>query len=160
MLEFPIRLIPGVGIDCAHFGEPRSAHRESLGEFEPFRRGNPEVLVDIYVPSMVTLEYDENDELIYLQIANNLATVLWEDVQLLDEPVDQVQVAMRARGHEPVTVVNVDFYPKLGLRLGVEWTDMGGPSEDREGELVREISLIQEETELEELQRKISEMKL
>lgn len=158
MFEFPIRLIPGVGIDGAHFGEPRSAHRESLGEFDSFRRGNPEVLVDIYVPSMVTLEYDENDNLKYLQIANNQAQVYWEDVQLSDEPVEQVRAAMRARGHEPVTVVNVDFYPKLGLRLGVEWTDLGGPNEDREGELVREISLIKEETELAELQRKIREM--
>ena len=35
---------------------------------------------------------------------------------------------------------------------------MGGPDENREGELVREVSLIQEETELEELQRKIREM--
>lgn len=160
MFEFPIRLRPGVGVDGAHFGEPRSAHRESLGEFESFRRGKLEALVDIYVPSMVTLEYDENDKLSYLQIANNLATVCWEDVQLSDEPVDQVRAAMRALGQEPVTLVNVDFYPKLGLRLGTEWTDVGGPNEDREGELVREISLIQEETELEELQRRAHEMNL
>jgi hypothetical protein len=54
-----------------------------------------------------------------------------------------------------VTVSNVDFYPELGLRLGFSWTDLGGPEEDLEGELVREISLIQEETDLEDLQRRI-----
>jgi hypothetical protein len=54
----------------------------------------------------------------------------------------------------------VDFYPELGLRLGFSWTDLGGPNEDREGELVREISLLKEETELEELQRKLRERSL
>jgi hypothetical protein len=160
MLEFPIRLIPGVGIEAARFGESRDEHRSALGDFEPFIRQPGDTSADIYVPSMVVLEYDENDRLVYLQVADNRATVYWEDIQLSDEPVERVRAAMRARGHEPVTVVDVDFYPKLSLRLGVEWTDLGGPNEDREGDLVREISLIQEETELEGLQRKLREQGL
>jgi hypothetical protein len=109
---------------------------------------------------MVVLEYEESNRLAYIQIANNRATVYWDDIQLSDEPVDRVRAAMRARGHEPVTVVDVDFYPKLGLRLGVEWTDVGSPNEDREGDLVREINLIQEETKLEGLQRMLREQGL
>jgi hypothetical protein len=157
MLEFPIQLIPGVGIDGARFGEPRAEHRSTLGDFEPFVREPGDHSADIYVPSMVVLEYDEQDLLVYIQVYNNQAIVYWDGIQLSDEPVDQVRAAMRSKGHEPVTVVDVDFYPQLGLRLGVSWTDMGGPNEDREGELVREISLIKEETELEELQRQMRE---
>lgn len=149
MLDFPIHLIPGVGIEGARFGESRAAHRAAHGEFEVFARQPGETTADIYVPSMMVLEYDEKDELVYLQVANNEAEVYWDGLQLSDEPVEQVRAAMRARGQEPITRANVDFYPELGLRLGVAWTDLGGPEEDREGELVREISLIDEETVVE-----------
>jgi hypothetical protein len=155
VLDFPIHLIPGVGIEGARFGEARADHRATLGEFEPFARDQGDDSADIYVPSMMVLEYDERDRLCYLQVANNFAEVYWDGLQLSDEPLDQVREAMRSRGHEPVTVSHVDFYPELGLRLGFSWTDLGGPEEDREGELVREISLIEEEQDLEDLQRRI-----
>jgi hypothetical protein len=155
VLEFPIHLIPGVGIPMARFGEDRADHRASLGDFEPFAREPGDDSADIYIPTMMVLEYDERDRLCYLQVANNFAAVYLDGLQLSDEPLDQIREAMRLRGHEPVTVSNVDFYPELGLRLGFSWTDLGGPEEDLEGELVREISLIQEETDLEDLQRRI-----
>jgi hypothetical protein len=160
MLEFPLHLIPGVGIEGARFGEPRAEHRSILGEYELFVREPGDHSADIYIPSMVVLEYDEQDLLTCIQIYNNQATVYWDGIQLSDEPLERVRAAMRSRGHEPVTVVDVDFYPELGLRLGFSWTDLGGPNEDREGELVREISLLKEETELEELQRKLRERSL
>jgi hypothetical protein len=52
---------------------------------------------------------------------------------------------MSALGHEPVTLLGVDFYLEHGLRLGFSWTDPGGPDEDWKVALIWAISFIQEE---------------
>jgi hypothetical protein len=56
MLEFPLHLIPGVGIEGARFGEPRAGHRSILGEYEPFVREPGDHSGDICAPRTGVIE--------------------------------------------------------------------------------------------------------
>jgi hypothetical protein len=141
MIPSSMTIIPRVGFSFARFGEPRSQHRSQLGAFESWKRdlqGTSET--DLYTPSMVSLDYDENDRLKFIEVINDEAEVDFDGVSLLNQPVEQVLAQMSARGHEAVgPVVGIYAYPELGLRMSEDYD----PEVD--GDAFKSVGLLPEE---------------
>lgn len=102
MIASPMTVLPRVGFPFARFGETRSQHRTRLGEFESWNRdlqGTDET--DLYLLSLVSLDYDEHDRLTFIEVINDDAEVLFDGVSLLNRPVAQVLAEMSASATSP-----------------------------------------------------------
>lgn len=143
MLEFPFTVIPRLGFDFVRFGESRAQHRGRLGEdFESWQR-NPDkpAVTDLYKPSLLSLDYDEDDRLKFIEVINDNGQVLYEDVQLLNQPRGQAVNALTALvGRSPVEKGGVYAFPELGIRLRCDYDD------DLSGYAVKGVGLVPEET--------------
>lgn len=128
MVDYPYTVQPLVGFEFARFGEPRSQHRESLGEFQSFQR-NPDSpsMTDLYLDSYMSLDYDEEDRLEFIEIINDEAVVYVEDVQFVKRPIEEIIALMTERGHQVVgPYVGVYSIPDLGIRFGATLDDETG----------------------------------
>lgn len=142
MVEYPYTVQPLVGFEFARFGEPRSQHRESLGEFHSFQRNlDSPRLTDLYLDSYMSLDYDDEDRLEFIEIINDEATVYVEDVQFVHRPIEEIVALMTERGHRVVgPYVGVYSIPDLGIRFG-------STRDDETGRKVTDgISLVPKET--------------
>lgn len=143
MLEFPFTVIPRTGFDFVRFGESRSQHREQLGEeFESWQR-NPDKpnVTDLYKPSLLSLDYDDDDRLKFIEVINDDGEVLYENVRLLNQPQNQVVNDLtRLVGRSPVEKGGVYAFPELGIRL---WCDYDG---NLGSYAVKGVGLVPEET--------------
>ena len=135
-------VLPRVGFPFARLGESRSEHRSRLGEFDSWRRdlqGTNET--DLYLLSLVSLDYDEHDRLTFIEVVDDEAEVHFDGVSLLNRPVAQVLAQMSARGHEPVgPVVGIYAYPELGIRMSEDYDP------DIDGYAFKSVGLVAEET--------------
>jgi hypothetical protein len=126
MVEYPFTVLPLVGFEFARFGEPRSQHRESLGEFDSWRR-DPESskMTDLCLDTLMSLDYDDDDRLDFIEIVNDEAEVYVEDVQFVNRPIDEIIRLMTERGHRIVGPhVGVYAIPELGIRFGATRDDV------------------------------------
>lgn len=141
MVEYPFTVLPLVGFEFARFGEPRDQHREALGEFESWRRSDDVPgLTDLYLDTLVSLDYDADDRLDFIEIVNDEAEVYVEGVQFVGRPIDKVVRLMTERGHRVVgPYVGVWAIPELGIRFGATRGSNGQKVTDG-------ISLVPEET--------------
>lgn len=141
MVAYPFTVLPLVGFEFARFGEVRAAHREALGAFESWRRSEdvPGV-TDLYLDTLVSLDYDEDDRLNFIEIVNDEAEVFVEDVQFVGQPIEEIISLMGERGHRVVgPYVGVYAIPALGIRFGATRDDSGR-------KVTEGISLVPEET--------------
>lgn len=148
MVDFPFTVIPTVGFEFARFGEPRSQHRRDLGPFESWQR-NPESpkQTDLYLDTLMSLDYDDQDQLEYIEIINPEAVVYVEGVQFVNRPLDEVLEAMAQNGHHVVGPhIGTYAYPELGIRFGAR------PDDETGDEIIEGCGLVQKET-LPDLQR-------
>jgi hypothetical protein len=150
MVAYPFTVIPLVGFEFARFGESRAEHRTELGPFESWQR-DPESakVTDLYLDTLMSLDYDDDDRLEFIEIINDEAEVYVEDVQFVNRPVEEISRLMADRGHEVVgPYVGVYAIPSLGIRFTTT-------RDDETGRKVTEgISLVPKETIPELLERR------
>jgi hypothetical protein len=143
VLEFPFTVIPRVGFSLVRFGEPRSQHREHLGEeFESWQR-NPDnpAMTDLYKPSLLSLDYDDDDRLKFIEVINDGGQIVYEGIELLNQPEQRVIASLTALvGRHPVEKGGVYAFPELGIRL---WCNYDG---ELGGYAVKGVGLVPEET--------------
>jgi hypothetical protein len=135
-------IIPKTGFAFARFGETRSEHRSRLGEYEAWRRDlTATVDTDLYLPSLVSLDYDDADRLDYIEVMNDEIDVLYEGVPLLNQPEEQVIAALTALiGHAPIKSAGIYAVPELGMRMRCDYDS------ELDDYTVKNIGLIPEET--------------
>ncbi|MEU7170490.1 hypothetical protein ABZ949_03240 [Micromonospora tulbaghiae] len=92
-----LKVLPGVGLDRARFGESRSSHRERLGSYKAFERVPGTGLTDIYADGMIMLSYDELDRLVFIEIGGETAVSLG-GTQLTGRPLTAVLEELTQRG--------------------------------------------------------------
>lgn len=143
MAEFPFHIIPRGGFSFARFGEPRSQHRQELGEFEAWQRDPDQPKdTDLYLDTLMSLDYDDQDRLNYIEVINDEGEIFLEDLPILEAPLDEVLQGLSSRGFEAIgPVVGMYAVPELGLRFGTRFDD------EREVEVVEGIGLVPEETQ-------------
>lgn len=142
-IDYPYTVLPLVGFEFARFGEPRSRHRATLGAFESFQRDpDSPVLTDLYLDSLMSLDYDEHDRLEFIEILSNAAAVVHVDgVQFANRPFEEVIGLMTERGHRVVGPYGGTYaIPALGIRFGPTWDD------ETDREVTDGISLVPKET--------------
>jgi hypothetical protein len=81
-------IVPGVGVDGAHFDEMRAVHHARLGSRTSFERVPGSGVVDAYFDVTLMLSYDNEDRLREIEIGG--ADVFLAGVQLLDRPLGEV----------------------------------------------------------------------
>jgi hypothetical protein len=142
MVDFPFTVIPTVGFEFARFGEPRSQHRRELGAFRSWQR-DPESSkqTDLYLDTLMSLDYDNQDQLEYIEIINPEAVVYVEGVDFVNRPLDEVLEAMARNGnHVAGPHVGTYAYPELGIRFGVR------PDDETGDEIIEGCGLVEKET--------------
>ncbi|THV30124.1 hypothetical protein [Glycomyces paridis] len=142
MLEFPLSVLPRLGLEGARFGEHRAEHRGLFGEFESWPSESHSGLTDLYTASLVSFEYDADDRLVFIEINNDEGDVRLGGVRLLNRPLEEVLENMRGLGHELAGPYGgVYAYPELGMRIAT-----GYDPEVCEGATTKFIGLLPEET--------------
>ncbi|MEU5155492.1 hypothetical protein [Glycomyces sp. NPDC021274] len=142
MITSPMTIIPKTGFAFARFGETRSEHRSRLGEYEAWQRDLTATAdTDLYLPTLVSLDYDDTDRLNFIEVMNDEIEVLYEGVPLLNQPEQQAIAALTdLTGLPPLKSAGMYAVPELGMRLRCDY----------DGELddytVKNIGLMPEET--------------
>jgi hypothetical protein len=108
-------VVPGTGLDGVAFGEPRSVHRERLGNHQPFERTPGAGVTDAYLDSTLMLSYDENDLLSLIEIGG--ADVTWNGILLVDRPLEEILDDLAKAGIRPQLESDLYVVPSLGMRL-------------------------------------------
>ncbi|MDN3241165.1 hypothetical protein [Glycomyces tritici] len=142
MITTPMTVIPKAGFDFARFGETRASHRSRLGEYEAWRPDQTATAdTDLYLPSLVSLAYDDTDRLNFIEVVNDDVEVLYEGVQLLNRPEQQVVAALTALiGLPPIHSAGMYAVPELGMRLRPDYDD------ELDDYAIKFIGLMPEET--------------
>lgn len=114
MTQFEV--LAGAGINGIVFGEPRSVHRERLGEYRPFERVPGAGMTDAYFNSTLMLSYDKDDLLASIEIGG--ADVTWNGILLVERPLKEVLIDFANVGIIPqYKEVGLYVVPQLGITL-------------------------------------------
>ena len=92
-----VKVLPGVGLVTARFGEERSLHRQRLGGFQSFERTPGAGVTDLYADGLIMLSYDGADRLNFIEISGR-TEVVWDDVELTGRPLSSVLDSLESKG--------------------------------------------------------------